>query len=318
MNIAWYRFRRALRRRLPGYIGVVLVLAVLGGVALAAVAGARRTASGFDRFLAASHPSDLAVDFGPYDREAEAALRRFPEVTGARTYVAFLAARLAADDTPILDEVTDQGEWVGSVDGLYFDQDRVAITRGRMARPSRVDEVVVSESLAELGGFEVGQQLSFGVFSEEEVQGAGAGPPVAKDVVEVTIVGIGLFTDEVVQDEVDRVPRVLSTPAFTARERRWATYAWTGLRLAHGASDVPKVKSRVAELLGPDAPVFFRDTAVTEAQAQRAIRPQAVALGVFGLIALPCSPAGCWPPRCCRSSSPCSRRCGASGGSWRS
>ena len=65
MNIAWYRFRRALRRRLPGYIGVVLVLAVLGGVALAAVAGARRTASGFDRFLAASHPSDLAVDFGP-------------------------------------------------------------------------------------------------------------------------------------------------------------------------------------------------------------------------------------------------------------
>jgi hypothetical protein len=286
VNIAWYRFRRALRRRLPGYVGVVVLLAVLGGVALAAVAGARRTASGFDRFLAASNPSDLAVDSGAYDPEATAALRRLPQVTGVRTYVAFLAARLDADGAPILDEVTEQGEWVGSLDGLYFDQDRVAITRGRMARPSRVDEVVVSESMADLAGFEVGQELSIGVFDEAEVQAAEAAPPTAKDVVEVTIVGVGLFTDEVVQDEVDRVPRILSTPAFTARERRWATYAWTGLQLARGAADVPAVKAGYADLLEPGAPTFFRDTAVTEAQAQRAIRPQAVALGVFGLIAL--------------------------------
>ncbi|WP_426571116.1 ABC transporter permease [Aquihabitans sp. McL0605] len=285
MNIAWYRFRCTFARRWLGYLGVALLIALVGGVAMASVAGARRTASGFHRFLADSNRSDLAIDSGPYDPKVIEAVGGLPEVTGHQTYVAFYTARLDPDGAPILDAVTDQGEWVGSVDGLYFDQDAMAITHGRMADPTKVGEVVISESMAELTHYGVGQRLPVGVFSADDVE-SGNEAAAPKDSLTVEIVGIGVFTDEVVQDEVDRVPRVLATPAFTAKERQWATYAWTGLRLRRGAADVPRVKAEYAGLLDPGSPVFFRETAITAAQAQRAIRPQAVALGVFGLIAL--------------------------------
>ena len=56
MTVAWYRFRRTFGRRGVGYLGAVVLIALLGGVSLASLAGARRTASAFHRFLAASHP----------------------------------------------------------------------------------------------------------------------------------------------------------------------------------------------------------------------------------------------------------------------
>ena len=189
----------------------------------------------------------------------------------------------------MIDESVMQGEWIGSLDGLYFDQDRIAVTSGRMADPSRVDEIVVSESMAQLAGYRVGQQLDVGVFDDEEISQSDGSPgslPAPKDRISIQVVGIGVFTDEVVQDEVDRIPRVLVTPALTERERPLATYAWTGLRLRDGAADVPAVKEQYLTVLPPGYPHFFRDTAVVEAQGQRAIRPQAVALGVFGVIAL--------------------------------
>ena len=37
---------------------------------------------------------------------------------------------------------------VGSVDGLLFNQDRLSVTSGRMADPSRVNEVMVTQSAA--------------------------------------------------------------------------------------------------------------------------------------------------------------------------
>jgi para-nitrobenzyl esterase len=38
--------------------------------------------------------------------------------------------------------------------------------------------------------------------------------------VRLTVTGIGVFTDEVVQDDVDRIYRILATPALTKRELR--------------------------------------------------------------------------------------------------
>ena len=44
---------------------------------------------------------------------------------------------------------------VGSVDGLYFNQDRVAIIRGQMADPRSLDQVVMSAQAARLLGLRV-------------------------------------------------------------------------------------------------------------------------------------------------------------------
>src|ERR671912_2518633 len=49
-------------RRWRAAIGAVLVIGLLGGVALAALAGARRTASGYAEYLRASNASDVFVN----------------------------------------------------------------------------------------------------------------------------------------------------------------------------------------------------------------------------------------------------------------
>ena len=65
---AGYRFWACvLRGRWRGYLVLLLLIGVVGGVAMAAVAGARRTQSSFPRYLASTNPGDLQAftEFDP-------------------------------------------------------------------------------------------------------------------------------------------------------------------------------------------------------------------------------------------------------------
>ncbi|MBW3546989.1 MAG: hypothetical protein KY452_02485 [Actinobacteria bacterium] len=110
--------------------------------------------------------------------------------------------------------------------------------------------------------------------------------------------GIGLFPDEVVQDETDRFGRVLLTPAFTAEQRRWAAYAWTGVSLAGGEDGVERFKRDYVAKLPPGMGTSFRERASVVDRTQDAVQPLAVALGAFGVMAR--SPPSCsWARRSC-------------------
>jgi hypothetical protein len=61
LRLAWYRFRATFGRRWSGYLSLVLLVGLVGGVALASAAAARRTESSFPVFLASTDPSDLTV-----------------------------------------------------------------------------------------------------------------------------------------------------------------------------------------------------------------------------------------------------------------
>ena len=63
------------------------------------------------------------------------------------------------------------------------------------------------------------------------------------------------------------------------------SYAWSGLTLRHGAKDVPAVESGYLHLLPPGYPYYFHVTSVIENEAQQAVKPESIALAVFGLIA---------------------------------
>src|SRR5437588_3861895 len=61
MSAVWMRARSELRAGKRSIVALAILLGVLGAVAMAAGAGARRTGSAYDRFLAATTPPDAFV-----------------------------------------------------------------------------------------------------------------------------------------------------------------------------------------------------------------------------------------------------------------
>jgi hypothetical protein len=265
-----------------------MIVGLVGGVAMASVAAARRTQSAFPRILAASKASDLDVDPGSYSGRVVDQITHLPRVRSAESYVALNGLRaLRSGFADLQTSFNQQVEVVGSLDGLYFDQDRVIITSGRRASPRRPGEIVISEQTARRFGLRVGQWFTENLYSGRQASDPGFDPMTRQPVhrVRLTITGIGVFTDEVVQDDIDRIYRILATPALTRQELRCcAAYLWTGLRLARGDLDVAPVLREFVKLLPPGTQGVFRVTSVVEGQGERAVRPESVAAGMFGLI----------------------------------
>jgi hypothetical protein len=257
---------------------------------MASAAAARRTQSAFPRILAASNASDLHVDPGPFSARVVGQISRLPRVRSAESYVALYGLRaLRSGFADPRASFNQQVEFVGSLDGLYFGQDRVIITSGRRANPGRPGEIVISEQTARRFGLRIGQSLPFNLYSPQQASDPGFDPMTRQPVhrVRLRITGIGVFTDEVVQDDIDRIIRVLATPALTRQELRCcAAYLWTGLRLARGDRDVALVQREFSKLLPPGTRGVFRVTSVVEGQGERAVRPESVAAGTFALIAV--------------------------------
>lgn len=282
-HLADYHFRATFRQRWLRYVGMAVLLGVLAGVSMLAVAGARRTQSAYPRFLRSVNASTMAVDTGPYDAEFDATVSGFPEVEKSTSYIAFFVS-------PLVDGRPDRSvrfEALGSFDGRFFDQDRFTPTHGRLPDPARIDEVAVNEYAARRYGYRVGQHIDLGTYSQEQVYDPAfvehPTPPVLR--VSATIVGTGLFAEEVVQDESDASALLLLTPAYTSRAKPYGTYAWQGLTLRHADADVDAVKKRVIALFDPGAPQFFRVASVDTFHSLQAIRPVSIALGAFGGIA---------------------------------
>ena len=66
MGVAWYRFTSTFSRRLGGYLAIVVLVGLTGGIAMGSFAAARRTQASFATFLASTNPSDLSLSaFAP-------------------------------------------------------------------------------------------------------------------------------------------------------------------------------------------------------------------------------------------------------------
>lgn len=109
--------------------------------------------------------------------------------------------------------------------------------------------------------------------------------------IKVTVVGIGLFTEEVLQDDTDSLPLVLATPALAAKTMKYAQYSWQGLVLRHGDRDVEAVRARNVAYsesgVAADgtSPRFFRVTSIDTYHALQAERPLSIAIALFGVVA---------------------------------
>jgi hypothetical protein len=289
LRVAWYRFTATFGRRRGGYLTIVLLIGLTGGIAMASVAAARRTQASFATFLASTNPSDMSVTVGAPELTRE--LARLPGVqhVGAAAY-SVNAFPLGRNGAPVFSAyLYGAAGQIGSLNGEYFGQDRVAVTAGRMADPRRAGEFVATAHAARLLGWRVGQVIRTGVYTNAQTAEPAFGTAKVRPyrILDMKLTGIVVFNDEVVLDQVDGPPSwVLFTPAFTRPFGAGLIYGRYSLKLRNGASAVPAVEREIIGVLPKGSTYSFHVTSVVEGQADRTVRPVAIALGVFGVIAM--------------------------------
>ena len=282
LSTAWFRFATSWRHLVGGYVALILIVGLGGGLALGSVAAARRTASSYSVFLASTNPSDLTIQpagGGPggitaaVDRQLSAVIAKFPHVRHVESYVALGASYLLSGSRTVHDSSV---LLVGSLDGMLFNQDRFTVTEGRQADPRNPHQVEITEDAAHALGLHIGE--SFGVY----VNGTGrpGGTPYP-----ATVVGIGTLNREVVQDRIERFPTyVVATPAMArALFKSDSAFAYFGVQVdgTPGAVAAVERKWNTSEQYFTD----FQVAAQTAQEADQSIRPEALALGAFGCIA---------------------------------
>jgi hypothetical protein len=110
--VVGYRLWATLRRRWGGYVSLVLLVGLLGGLGLGSLAAARRAQSSFSIFLAGTNPSDLEVTiYGAspggsgnlaYNAPLTEAIRQLPFVRCVAAAVVLTGAPLSANGSPRL------------------------------------------------------------------------------------------------------------------------------------------------------------------------------------------------------------------------
>ena len=123
-RVGIFRFRATLRRQLGGYLGLVVLIALIGGVAMAAVAGARRTQSSYPTFMRSTNPSDLTISYfdGVAPPELTAGIAKLPHVKRIASMVTLAGLPLGADGAPRLDMISKINTFAPS-DGLMSEVD---------------------------------------------------------------------------------------------------------------------------------------------------------------------------------------------------
>jgi hypothetical protein len=298
LPVAWYRFRSTLRRRLPGYLSIVLLVGLIGGLAMASLAGARRTQSSYPTFLASTNPSDLTVSAGSLNSDAADGSPAFtkqishlPGVKRVRDLIAPTVIPLTKKGAARL-QLANELQTYGSLDGELSQQDRLTIIKGHLTNPSRADEVEMTANAAQFLHLHVGQKILLGAFTTEQAGYSGFGTAKVQPRLrfEATLTGIVVFNNQVVQDDVDRsYGFMVVTPALirqiAAISPSSVTPVLYNLQLDRGNRDDAKVETEFINATPPQSSYEFHVTARTTAQVELSIKPESVAFGAFGIIA---------------------------------
>ena len=247
LSVAWYRFRSTFGDRWGGYLAIVLLVGLVGGLALGAVAAARRTQAAFPAYLASTNSSDLTVltGYSGFDPTLIRKIAALPHVRQMESYARLDAAILAPNGAVAVNALGLQG----SIDGEYFNQDRVTIVQGRMANPNRADEAVI-DAKGTPSQLRVGEVIPFGFYTNAEEELPDFGKPGIKPYlrIDVKVVGKAVFSQEVVQDDNDTGVNAgaLFTPALTRQLAQCcANVTESAIQLDGGSREVAAAEASI-------------------------------------------------------------------------
>jgi hypothetical protein len=280
------------------YLSIVLLIGLVGGVAMAAIAGARRTESSFYTYVASTNPS--TVELITMYADPELGLKT-GYVSSLATKVAHLrfvtraATAIIFDGNIDLSSVTglhphsDAGESpptiLGSADGEFTSMDRVAVVAGHLPGPRDVDAAVVNAQAARQMGVHVGSVIRVPFYTDAQDESPLNSPPRW---VAITIVGEVASSSDVIESDFAALKSasVIFSPALTRElESSYATGTETFLQTQGGDRSAKRV---LAEVYRIDPIASHFPSGITTSflpAAEQAVTPEAVALGVFGGIA---------------------------------
>ncbi len=273
--------RLEVRRRRLRIVFVIVLVGAIGGLALAAAAGARRSSSSLDRFRVASRAAD--VEIGGIGEPTAAQLHDLERRGGVRAVAGLRAYAVVFNREQVLEAV---GAPIDRAFGTRVDRGRVVA--GREVDPAAPNEVAVGEALARQLHLGVGDTLRAKSYSVDQVErilagtsdvGAFAGPRVR-----LRVVGI-------VRRPLDLSNRAASggflvlSPAFghkyADRIGRFGTYL--RVRTANGAEGVPKAISAARKVFGHSL-LLSQGLTVESEGARDAIRVLTLALWIVAMV----------------------------------
>src|SRR5438270_4768478 len=174
--------RSELRRRWRALVALGVIAGLAGGLALAAVAGARQSSTAYSRWRAATAAPDAIVfgtQVGSHDTDYTPVLK-LPEVVAGGQFE--------------LAQVGLVGKQIGSLPPgdtqLYRTVSRPLIREGRLPRPGRLDEVTVNRTAAKMLHLHVGQRVTIDS-ALDQTSFYGMAPADTGPHQPATIVGIG-------------------------------------------------------------------------------------------------------------------------------
>jgi ABC-type antimicrobial peptide transport system permease subunit len=298
LAFAWYRFRATFGRRWGGLLSVVLLTGLLGGVSMGAIEAARTTESSPLDFATSTRTPEIfvldgfynpAAGLNGYDPKLLRTIAHLPHVVKVESEVGINAGPVENNGEPL--PASDGTGSNGSVDGLGFDEDRIVVTQGRLANPRKADEFVLDSGTARLFGYHLGETVTIGWVSNTQGDNSLNFKVPRAHQVKMKLVGVGavdtdaLFQD---QDSADTDQIELFTPAFTRKLLECCSNDMESAITLQGGMQSPyfaKVESELRAVLPQGVPFTYVQATDVLARAERTLKPESIALGVFGGIA---------------------------------
>jgi hypothetical protein len=297
LEFARYRFRATFARRWTAYLSVIVLIALTGGLAMASLAGARRTQSSYPTFLESTHPSTLTMAiFGGSDGAAGGqsiidSITRLPDVASVRTLNSGAAVPLTPSGAPRLNTL-NSATTLGSLDNYLIKEDTPSVLQGHLWNPHSLDEVELTPGAARIWNVHVGQTVPIGFYAPRQSNLPGFGTAKVKPILTVhaTVVAIVAMNSEIVQDDVDRsYGFAFITPAMTKRatsiDVEWSLPVYYAIQLRHGDEGLSRVESQLVNIVPPHLTYEFHVAEHVTQTVELAVKPESVALGAFGIIA---------------------------------
>ncbi len=270
-------FHAQLRHRWRSWLAITVLISLVGGVVMAAVAAGQRTNSAIPRFVAA-HGFDAEV----YSVLPAPGIARLPEVTSVVAITGPDNGQPKCACTHSID-LSNFGVVVPKT-GTSAPFNLVS---GRLPDPSNPHEVVAAYTLQHDEGLHIGSIISVPFFSRSQASAVnnatGALPPPAGPTVDFRVVG---FEATELDFPSGATPGYLlwASAAFTREvlPRVGANYLYF-VRLQHGAADLPRFNA-AASALGSNF-IFVQNEDAQVAAVEASVHPQAIGWWLLAALA---------------------------------